>query len=273
MRPLFSTLKPRLVASLTDSTANDAVSTIRNALYDGADAFMLHLEAMEPSERTEENLTRIMNYCCDKPLFTMNYRTGDRPDEELVAEQLLAVRCGASMIDMMGDMFDPSPMELTTNPKAIKCQQDIIEEVHSHGGEVLMSSHTWVYMDSEELLTHCRTLKDRGADFVKIAMSVHSEEEALDAMKSTTLVSRELGVPFLHVCMGQYGKLHRAISPMLGSCFGICVQSYTPAGHKEKPLLRSTRAVFDNIDWKPARNPLLGTTIGIPPASADDQKF
>ena len=67
------------------------------------------------------------------------------------------------------------------------------------------------------------------------------------------------GQPFLHICMGQYGKLHRAIGPLLGSCFALCVQHYTEAGHKEKPLLRAERMALDNIDCKPARNIYIGT--------------
>ncbi|OUS78108.1 hypothetical protein B1748_04920 [Paenibacillus sp. MY03] len=58
----------------------------------------------------------IFNYACDLPIFTMNYRnshSGDKSDQQLVDEQIMAVKAGANMIDLMGDMFDPSPLELT----------------------------------------------------------------------------------------------------------------------------------------------------------------
>jgi 3-dehydroquinate dehydratase len=262
MKPLFSRRKlPMLVTSLTDSTPARTICTIRNAIFDGTDGFMLHMEALNPEHLCETDLKTIIDYACDKPVYTMNYRrpNSKKTDEHLITEQLMAVRAGASMIDMMGDMFDPSPMELTHNRRAITRQQQVIEKVHALSGEVLMSSHTWVFMTAEETLIHAQALKGRGADFVKIAMCVHTEEEALDAMRTTYLVKKELGIPFLHICMGQYGKLHRAISPMLGSCFALCVQSYTETGHKEKPLLRAEKAVLENLDWYPARNVYLGT--------------
>ena len=262
VKPLFSQQKlPMLVTSLTDATPPKTISTMRNAIYDGTDGFMLHMEMLNPEHFCETDLKTIIDYACDKPVYTMNYRRPNdaKTDEQRIAEQLMAVRAGASMIDMMGDMFDPTPMELTQDRHVIARQQQVIDEVHGLGSEVLMSSHTWVFMTAEEILAHAKALESRGADFVKIAMCVHTEQEALDAIRSTALVTRALAVPFLHVCMGQYGKLHRAISPMLGSCFALCVQSYTEAAHREKPLLRAQRAVLENLDWQPARNVYLGT--------------
>ncbi|MHB9031942.1 MAG: type I 3-dehydroquinate dehydratase [Anaerolineae bacterium] len=262
-KPLFSQQKlPMLLASMTDPDPAKSICTIRNAIFGGADGFTYHLECLGQEYVNLESLQKIIDYTCDKPLYTMNYRTNPaKSDEERVEELLLSVQAGASMIDMMGDMFDPCKLELTFDKEAVLKQRRVIERVHELGGEVLMSSHTFVYMTAEEVLKHTQELEARGADFVKIAMSVNSPEEALDAMKTTTLVSRELKVPFLHVCMGQYGKLHRAISPLLGSCFGLCVQQYTPSGHKDMPLLRAERAVLDNIDVVPARNVNLGTRV------------
>ena len=262
MKPLFSQQKlPMLLTSLTDPTPAKTICTMRNAIFDGTDGFLLHMEVLKQEHLCETDLKTIFNYACDKPVYTMNYRRANsgKTDEQLIAEQLMAVRAGASMIDMMGDMFDPSPMELAQDSRAIARQQEVIEEVHALGGEVLMSSHTWVFMTAEETLAHTQALEARGADFIKIAMCVHSEAEMLEALRITAVVENELRVPFLHICMGQHGKLHRAISPMLGSCFALCVQSYTETGHKEKPLLRAEKTVLDNIDWMPARNPYLGT--------------
>lgn len=268
-RPLFSQQKlPLLVASLSDPTPAQTICTIRNAIYDGAEAFMLHLEVMKQAHLCESDLKPIFNCAGDKPVFTMNYRRDSvKPDRQLIDEQLLAVRAGASMIDMMGDMFDPSPKELTGDSRAIDQQRKVIEQVHAMGGEVLMSSHVWAYMDVEQTLSHAKALESRGADFVKIAMCVHSEAEMLEALRATVLVKNALRVPFLHICMGQWGKLLRAVSPMFGSCFALSVQSYTEAGHKEKPLLRAQKAVMDHVDWMRARDPHTGTRT----QSRDDQ--
>lgn len=58
-----------------------------------------------------------------------------------------------------------------------------------------MSSHTRVYMTTEEVLAHAQELASRGVDFVKIAMSVNSEEEMIDSIKTTSVVSKALKVP------------------------------------------------------------------------------
>lgn len=260
-RPLFSQQKlPLLVASLSNPTRSQTICTMRNAIFDGAEAFMLHMEKLNQEHVCEQDLKTIINYAGDKPVFTMNYRHGEKKtDEQLIEEQLMAIRAGASMIDMMGDMFAPSPRELSRDSGAIDRQLQVIEQVHALGGEVLMSSHVWEYMTADETLAHAKALEARGADFVKIAMCVHSEAEMLESLGSTVRIKNELKVPFLHICMGQWGKVLRAVSPLFGSCFALCVQSYTEGGHKEKPLLRAEKAVLDNIDWMHARNPDTGT--------------
>ena len=73
-------------------------------------------------------------------------------------------------------------------------------------------------------------------------------------MKTTISLKKELKLPFIHIVMGQYGKMHRFVGPMLGSSLVFCVESYTPTGHKEQPLVRSAKAVFDNLDWRIARD-------------------
>ncbi|MDF2725229.1 MAG: type 3-dehydroquinate dehydratase [Paenibacillus sp.] len=257
MSLLFSEQKfPMLVTSISDSNPDDVICTIRNAMLDGTHGYMIHLEKMAPEHVNPETLRRVFSYTCDKPIYTMNYRGkhSQKSDQQLIDEQIMAVKAGANMIDMMGDMFDRAPLELTRNPEAIEKQKQVIAQVHELGGEVLMSSHTWVYMTTDEVLAHAKELEARGADFIKIAMSVNSEEEMIDSIKTTSVVSKALSVPFLHICMGFHGKLHRAIGPLVGSCFALCVQKYTPAGHKEKVLLRAEKSVFDNIDCGVNRN-------------------
>ncbi|MDF2722317.1 MAG: type 3-dehydroquinate dehydratase [Paenibacillus sp.] len=253
MSRLFSNSKPQypmLLASLSDSNPDDTICTIRNAILDGADGFLMHLQKLAQEHINPEALRRIFSYTGGKPIYAMNYRGRQKSDEQLIEEQIMAVKAGANMIDMIGDTFDRSPLELTRNPAAIEKQQQVIAQVHELGGEVLISSHTHVYMTTEEVLEHTKELEARGADFIKIAMSVNSEEEMIESIKTTSIVSRELNVPFLHICMGSHGKLHRAIGPLVGSCFALCVQKYTPNGHKDKVLLRAEKQVLDNIDGR-----------------------
>ncbi|MDD5604225.1 MAG: type I 3-dehydroquinate dehydratase [Eubacteriales bacterium] len=243
--------RPLLVSMITETLVADCIIVIRNSIFDGADAFALHLDHLDPKHINEEDLKRIMNYCCDKPVLSINYRKPNKnslSDEDLVETHFTALKAGATMCDIMGDMYEPSPMQLAKSPVAIDKQKKLIDRIHSVGGEVLMSSHTWVMMSPEETVEHAKALESRGVDMIKIAMRADTENELLEVIRTTSMMKRELKIPFLHICMGQYGKLHRVIAPFFGSALVLCVQQYTRAGHKEQPLLGATKRALDNID-------------------------
>lgn len=263
MKPTFiGHQSPLLIAMITENSPEECVPTMRNAIYNGADAFALHLDVLPLRYHNIEDLRRIFVFAQDKPVLSINYRNpsrSDLTDDDLIEGHFTALKAGATMCDIMGDIYDPSFMELSKKKYIIDRQKSLVEKIHSMGGEVLMSSHTWCPMTAQEVIEHAKALESRGADMVKIAMIANNEDEMLEAVKGTALLKRELKVPYLHVCMGQYGKLHRVIAPMLGSAMVLCVPSYTILSHKEQPLLRATRAVLDNIDWKLARDTSIGT--------------
>jgi len=261
MKPTFLNggTRPLLVSVICDRSPDQCIGSIRNSIFDGADGFLLQLETLDPANLNVPDLRRILAYACDKPVLTTNYRRGEFTDEDLVELSLVGLEAGVTMLDLMGDLYDPSPLELSRKPEAIDRQRRLIDRVHALGGEVLMSSHTWVPMTCEHAVEHAQALASRGADMVKIAMAGHSEDDALEAIRTTAVLKRELKVPYLYICMGQYGKLQRAIGPALGSALALCVPTYTAYSHREQPLLRATKAVLDNLDWGIARNEFLGT--------------
>ncbi|HML45136.1 MAG TPA: type I 3-dehydroquinate dehydratase [Clostridia bacterium] len=261
MRPSFVQLpKPFIACVVTEPDPDSAIATIRNSEYDGAHAFDLHLRSLEQQYHNKNDLERIIK-CTSKPMLMINYRTnstwaGQATDEERVESHLIAVEAGASACDLMGDLYDPSPLEITHKPEAIDRQRRLIDKLHAKGVEVLMSSHTWVPMTCEQVVEQLKALEARGADMVKVAAAVNNDEELVEAFKTTLALKRELKVPFVHICMGQHGKIHRFVGPMLGSSLIFTVQNYTPKGHKEQPLVRAAKAVFDNLDWRVARSAL-----------------
>ena len=267
MRPSFVKLpKPFLVDVITDTNPTDALATMRNAEYAGAQAFDLHLRALDAQYHNEKDLEGIIK-ATSRPVMLINYRgdvnfAGAASDEERMESNLKGVRAGASAVDIMGDFFDPQPLQIATDPVIVDKQKRLIEKVHSMGAEVIMSSHTFgVHMKPEQAAEHLSALAARGADMVKLAESLSSEEELLEAFNTTVLLKRELKVPFIHICMGQWGKLHRFVGPMLGSSLIFCVEQYTPKGHKEQPLLRAAKTVLDNLDWSVARSATEGLSF------------
>ncbi len=245
----FTGARPPLVCSLSDKTELDTICTMRNAIFDGADGFLIHLERMDPALWTRDAMRRIFAYAEDKPILTLHYRGNTLTDEDRAKIQLDAVAAGAGCVDVMGDMFGACEGELTFDPAAMEQQARYIDEIHSRGAQVMMTSHLYKFEQKEQILTRVLEMERRGADIVKIAMAVANEEELLASIEETTLMRKTLHVPFLHIAIGQWGKVHRVMAPTLGSCMVLCVQRYTPAGHKDKPLLRATRAIYDNLDW------------------------
>jgi len=267
MRPSFVNLpKPFIVCVLTETDPDGMIATIRNGESDGAQAFDLHLRSLELQYHNKNDLERIIksSYC---PTMTINYRsddkwTGQSGDEERIESHLIAVEAGASACDIVADYYDPSPMEISYKPGVIDKQKKLIDKIHRMGAEVTLSSHTWVHMTKEQVLEHMAALEARGADMVKIAAWVDNEEQLIEAFDTTVALERELRVPFVHIVMGPFGKMHRFVAPMLGSALVFAVEQYTPMGHKEQPLVRSAKAVFDNLDWRPPRSVLeSGTTL------------
>ena len=139
MRPSFADFKrPPLVDMIIVETPTQFITNVHNAIYDGADAFGFQMERLKPEFRTEEMLTKMFSHLGDRPLYVTNYRGAynhEMTEEARLDELKLALRCGASLLDITGDTFDPTPGELTKNPAAIDKQKKFIDEVKFHNGD------------------------------------------------------------------------------------------------------------------------------------------
>lgn len=267
--------QPLLTTMIMDNSPQDCICRIRNATYDGAQAIAIHMEYLNREYHNYKDLKRIFAYADDRPLYTMNYRLAGRhnaSDEELVQAQLIAAEAGASMVDITGDIYEQAPVQLCMNPRTIDRQRALIDQFHKRDCEVLMSSHTFKFMNADETLSHCNELIRRGADMVKIAMCATEYDQMEEVFHTTIMMKKELKVPFIHICMGQYGKLHRVIGPILGSALTLSIQEYVPQSNKEQPITRCARAVYDNLEWRCARNDQLGT-LEVMPDEEDTRPF
>ena len=246
---------PDLVCSLNNPEKSEIIATMRNAVFDGADGFLLHIEALNQEYRNKESLNEIFKYAEDKPVLALDYRREGRTDAENASMLIEAIDAGADYIDVFADMFDAHEgICYTDDTEAVKKQKEVIEKAHSMGGRVMTSAHIFNFVEPDKVLEMALNLESRGADIVKIAAQVTSEDELLRGIYLTTQLRKNLKVPFLHICMGQYGKVHRVIAPLFGSCMVLCVQQYTAYSHKDKPLLRAVREIYGNLDYKRFRD-------------------
>lgn len=246
--------KPLLCCMVITETADEAILTARNAAFDGADAYGYQICRMAPDQRDEAQIRRVLQYMGNRPVYMTNYRHGfnkDKTDEQLGDELVDLAKWGATLLDVMGDYYCRAENELTMDAAAIEKQKRLIDRIHEAGGEVLMSSHVLKYTPAEEVLRIALEQQKRGADVVKIVTAANSVEEEMENLRITTLLKKELDVPFLFLSGGTHCRMHRTIGPMLGCVMALCVQRYDARSSKDQPLLRAERMILDNFDYYP----------------------
>ena len=249
----FSALpRPIIACILCEKTPAGAIATIKNAEFDGAPAFAIHLEPWEKEALTDENFRRIIE-ATRRPVMFLRYRGTQWPctlsEEERVEVLIRAVKCGAAAVDFTADTFDPSPMEFSSNPHVVDRQRRIIDEVHQLGAEVVMSSHIFEPRTCQQVLEHLKAVEKRGADFAKIVTLANTEEEFLEAVHTTLTLRKEMKIPFIHLCGGRFALPHRYLSPSLGNGVTFCVHHYTQDFITVQPPLKNMLAVLNNYNW------------------------
>ena len=127
---------------------------IDKSLPCGAEAFGMQFEKLEPEYRKKEVYKELFSYS-DKPVYVTNYRKGknEGKTDDVLADELLELSdCGATLCDVIGDLFDRQPDEVAVDEKAIEKQIKLIDALHKKGAEVLISSHILKYTPAERVL-------------------------------------------------------------------------------------------------------------------------
>lgn len=250
----FLTLpRPIVTCILGEKTVDDAVATIKNGEFDAAPAFAIHLEPLGTDNLTDENFRRIAN-ATRRPVMFLHYRGSERwpcplSDDERVEMLKRAAACGAAAIDITADTFDASPLEYTRNPRAVDSQRRTIDQVHELGAQVVMSSHIYEPRTCEQVVTQLKDVESRGADFAKIVTMADTEEEFLEAIKTTLALRREMRVPFIHLCGGKFALPHRFLSPTLGNALTFCVERYSGHFATVQPPVKNMLDVLNSVNW------------------------
>src|SRR5919202_221411 len=92
--------------------------------------------------------------------------------------------------------------------------------------------------------------EERGADAVKIVQFCANDDDVVEALASTVRLKRELRIPFVLMAMGEYGKLVRAMSPLLGSMLVFARQDYRPGSFLDQPPVHAMRALLAKVDFR-----------------------
>ena len=232
--------KPLKTAMIQVKTADEAIAAIESGLKQGADAFGWQLECLNADQINQKTLENVFSAGCGMPFYVTNYKWasgGDKPEEQYFDELLLALKCGATLIDMPGDSFSPAPDQLTYDQQAIRKQVEFSQKVHDLGGELLISSHVPDFRSEDYVLGMAFEQKRRGADIAKIVTFSHNDEQLTDNLKTTVRLRETLGIPFLFLAGGEKCRLHRLAGPLLGACMWLCVAYRAPITTPPQPLL------------------------------------
>ena len=243
--------KPLLTAMLQYKTPSLTIGTIRNALASGAEAFGLQIESLEEEYKTAENYKRLFSEMQGKPCYVTNYRMGSnagKSDDTLADEMLALAETGATLCDVMGDMFCRHPEELTDDPQAVEKQIAYIEKLHKKGAEVLMSSHVLKFIPAERVLEIAMEQKRRGADIIKIVTGAETMAQQIENLRITNLLKEELGAPFIFLSGGEC-SIHRRLGMKLGCAMCFCVYEHYLGSTPTQPHLSIAKKVRDDMGF------------------------
>lgn len=260
MSPTFLNQNRPLITGMILKDNPDSIRfAVKNSIYDGADCLGIQLECLKKEYKTEEHYKRIFAACSGHPIYITNYRGAENKgfsDDELAGELIKALSCGATLGDVPASLYDPDcgmgiGLELSMKQSAIDKQMNLIDRIHSIGKEVLMSSHVLKYTPAETVLEIAFEQQKRGADIVKIVTAANTDEEQMENLRITTLLKKELKVPFLFLSGGTHSKIHRMIGAQLGCITYLAVQAHDARAVPTQPTIRAAKAVRDNFDYLP----------------------
>lgn len=239
-------------AILTVMVQADNIERIKElmdkSLPEGAEAFGMQFERLDCEYRNKDVYKELFSYT-DQPVYVTNYRIGKnegKTDDVLADELLELADCGATLCDIMGDLFDKQPDEVALDDRAIERQIKLIEDLHKKGAEVLISSHIYTYTPAERVLEIALEHQRRGADISKIVTGADTMEQQLENLKIVNLLKENLKIPFLFLAGGECHILRR-IGGELGCCMYLCVQEYDEIATSTQPLLKNVKAIRDNM--------------------------
>ncbi len=249
MRKFLKVGRPTFTMMIQAREKSRVTELMEKGKNGGADAFGLQLEQLLPQYRTEKHLREMISAAEGKPVYVTDYRTmlnTGMSDDELTAELLRAASCGAALIDIMGDMYAPTPLQLTDDHVAAERQKTLIRNIHDLGAGVLMSSHTSCFCPEDTVLSMIRKQRSRGADICKVVTSADTRDELYENFRISERLAR-LPYPSLFLCNGRFCRRHRLFAPFLADGIFLCVAEQDDLSTRSQPLLSDARLLWQKI--------------------------
>ena len=267
MKKITTVRTPALAGVVREANELSAIAEIKNCYFDGADMIDLHMSFLESSD--VEVLKRIVD-STPLPILALNYNLDARlqplnlTEEERVASFKRAIEAGAAGIDMQGYTFHAEsktqylgdeghsfasvkPCEVVTDSAIIDKQCELIEWVHGHGAEVLLSCHPARVMSCEQVVDLALFLEKRNPDVIKLVTFAETDEELIEAFKTMKALKKEVKTAVSFHAGGAKGDLSRIINPILGGHMIFCVDRYNERSTMGQLDLKTTRQIIDGM--------------------------
>ena len=241
--------RPTLTVMIRTETKARVLELIRAGIAGGADAFGIQLESLRPEDRNRAALKEMLATMEGRPSYLTNDRkAGENAsvDDSLAEGLLAAAECGGTLIDIMGDLFCQNPLQLTNDPKAVRRQTELIEELHARGAEVLISSHTYRFVPFSETVDMIKEQHRRGADICKVVTGADSDFELAENFRISAQIAA-LSYPALFLCVGTHCERHRRVAPLLRKAgMFLCLAERDEFSVPAQPLLSEAKLLVDS---------------------------
>ena len=244
-RSFLNSDHPLLTTMVQAHTPDRIKELIDLSIPEGAEAFGMQFCRLDSDYRNRAVYEELFDYADDKPVYATNYRSGgnkEKNDDQLAKELLELADCGATLCDVMGDLFDRQADEMARDARAITRQMKLIDDLHARGAEVLMSSHVLKFTPAERVLEIALEQERRGADICKIVTRADNMSEQIENIKMIDMLRQNLKIPFLYLAGGEC-HLMRRIGGEIGCCMYLCVHEYDELATKSQPLLRDMKTI------------------------------
>ena len=248
-KSFFDYDKPLITTMIQTDSPEKALKTARLALDAGADAIGIQFCQFKPEYQNSAVYRDLFSAIGDVPTYVTYYRGGKntgKSDDELAEGMLELSKCGASLVDVMGDLFCKDPDELTVDPTAIEKQKQLIDNIDKNGAKVLMSSHTYKFRPDYRVLEIAKAQVNRGADYVKIVTGAYNMQQQIENLRITDMLKQNLDVPFLFLSLDEC-HIHRMIGTQLGCGMCLTVYEHDELATPAQPLIKNMKAVLENF--------------------------
>lgn len=275
--------RPFILTSVTAETVEEAIARIKQAEYDGARAFEIHLPPLSfPDPGSIADLTDAtaapMYATCRRGRFyeLLGVETSvTLTDDQRIAALVEAVEAGFDGVDFELDTYDRTsgpdayteeaiaayadgdagPAQITDDETAIERQEAAIDRVHDVGGEVVLSAHTYTHLDPTDAVGIAERVTARGGDMAKIVGADRDMDEALETLRAHLRLNEAEVVPYALMAIGEPSRIVRPLAPMFGSAWVFAQPELTPGGFHAWPLVENAREILRRVDWRTVHTP------------------